>query len=74
MADAFEQFRNARDLLLSTRTDYDRAVGAYDPPRPQDFNWSIDWFDRVAADPTTGARVALKLVEADGPSPPVTYA
>ena len=74
MADAFEQFRNARDLLLSTRTDYDRAVGAYDPPRPQDFNWAIDWFDRVAADPTTGARVALKLVEADGTSQSVTYA
>ncbi len=73
MADAYAQFRNARDLLLSTRTDYDRAVGAYAPPRPQEFNWAIDWFDRVAADPTTGARVALRLVEADGTGHSVTY-
>jgi len=74
MADAYAQFRSARDLLLSTRTDYDQAVNAYQPPRPQDFNWALDWFDRVSADATTGARVALKLVEADGTSNSVTYA
>jgi len=74
MADAYAQFRNARDLLLSTRSDYDRAVGDYVPPRPDDFNWALDWFDRVAADTTTGARLALKLVEADGTSRSVTYA
>ena len=74
MADAYAQFRHARDLLLSTRTDYDRAVCDYVPPRPHDFNWALDWFDRVAADTTTGARVALKLVEADGTSRSVTYA
>jgi acetyl-CoA synthetase len=74
MADAYAQFRGARDLLLGARTDYDRAIGAYDPPRSQDFNWAFDWFDRVAADATTGGRVALKLVEADGTSLSVTYA
>ena len=74
MADASAQFRSARDLLLSTRTDYDRAVAEYDPPRPVDFNWALDWFDQVAADPTTGARAALKIVEADGTSSSVTYA
>ncbi len=74
MDDGYAQFRNARDFLLSARTDYDRAVGAYNPPRPDDFNWAVDWFDRVAADSTTGARVALKLVEADGTSHSVTYA
>ena len=74
MADAYAQFRSARDLLLSTRSDYDRAVGDYAPPRPPDFNWALDWFDRVAADATTGARVALKLIEADGTSQSVTYA
>ena len=74
MADAYTQFRNARDLLLSLRTDYDRAVAEYSAPRPNDFNWGLDWFDRVAADATTGARVALKLVEADGSSQAVTYA
>ena len=74
MADAYAQFRSARDLLLAARTDYDKATGAYDPPRMQEFNWAFDWFDRVAADATTGARVALKLVEGDGTSRSVTYA
>ena len=74
MADAYAQFRSARDLLLSARTDYDRAVGDYVAPRPHDFNWALDWFDRVAADISTGARVAIKLVEADGTSRSVTYA
>jgi acetyl-CoA synthetase len=74
MADAYAQFRNARDLLLSTRTDYDRAMAEYVPPRPDDFNWGLDWFDRVAADATTARRAALKLVEADGTSNTVTYA
>ena len=74
MADAYTQFRHARDFLLETRTDYDRAVNAYVPPRPPDFNWAVDWFDRIAADTTTSARVALKLVEADGTSRSVTYA
>src|ERR1017187_5300849 len=74
MADAYAQFRGARDLLLSARTDYDRAVAEYDPPRPQEFNWALDWFDQVAADASTGARVALKIVEADGTSSSLTYA
>jgi acetyl-CoA synthetase len=74
MADVYAQFRGARDFLLEARTDYDRAVNAYDPPRSPDFNWAFDWFDRVAADATTGSRVALKLVEADGTSLSVTYA
>ncbi|MEO8518995.1 MAG: AMP-binding protein, partial [Dermatophilaceae bacterium] len=74
MADAYAQFRSARDLLLSARTDYDKAVASYEPPRPQDFNWALDWFDKVATDATTGARIALRLVEADGTSQSVTYA
>jgi len=74
MVDAYAQFREARDLLLSARTDYDRAVADYEPPRPPDFNWAMDWFDQVAADATTGARVALRIVEADGRSRSLTYA
>jgi acetyl-CoA synthetase len=74
MVDASAQFRSARDLLLSARTDYDRAMDTYAPPRRSDFNWALDWFDRVAADTTTGARVALKVVEADRTSHSLTYA
>jgi acetyl-CoA synthetase len=74
MADAYAQFRSARDFLLSARTDYDRVLADYDPPRTADFNWALDWFDQVAADATTGSRAALKIVEADGTSHTVTYA
>ncbi|HXR67914.1 MAG TPA: AMP-binding protein [Dermatophilaceae bacterium] len=74
MSDAYAQFRSARVLLLSARTDYDRAVREYEAPRPPDLNWALDWFDRVAADTSTAARVALKVVEADGTSRSVTYA
>jgi acetyl-CoA synthetase len=74
MADAYAQFRSARDLLLSARTDYDRALAGYDPPRTADFNWALDWFDQVAADASTGPRAALRIVEGDGTSRSVTYA
>jgi acetyl-CoA synthetase len=73
MTGAYAQFRSARDLLLSARTDYARAMRDYHPPRPPDLNWALDWFDRVA-DTSTGARIALKVVEADGTSRSVTYA
>src|SRR5450631_3585947 len=74
MADAYAQFRSARDFLLSARTDYARALADYDPPRCADFNWALDWFDQVASDASTGPRAALKIVEADGTSHSVTYA
>jgi acetyl-CoA synthetase len=74
MSDAYAQFRSARDLLLSARTDYNLAMADYVPPRPADFNWALNWFDEVASDVTTGARTALKIIEADGTSSSVTYA
>ncbi len=74
MADAYAQFRSARDLLLLERTDYDRAIADYQPPRSADFNWALDWFDQVAADPITGPRDALRIIEADGTTQSVTYA
>jgi acetyl-CoA synthetase len=74
MADAHAQFRDARDLLLSARTDYDRAMADYEPPRPATFNWALDWFDDIAGDASTGARVALKIIEADGSSRSLTFA
>jgi len=74
MSDAYAQFRSARDLLLSQRTDYDRAIADYEPPRPADFNWALDWFHQVAAGTTTGPRDALRIIEADGTSHSATYA
>ncbi|WP_152186749.1 AMP-binding protein [Segeticoccus rhizosphaerae] len=72
--DSYTQFRTARDLLLDRREDYDRAVAEYDPPRPELFNWGLDWFDRVAADAATATRPALRILEADGSGVSVTYA
>jgi acetyl-CoA synthetase len=73
-SDAHALFRDARDLLVAAREDLDQAVVDYHPPRPAEFNWGLDWFDRVAATPETGARPALRIIEPDGPGATLTYA
>jgi acetyl-CoA synthetase len=52
-------FRQARDLLVEHRADYDRAVKAFAWPRFEQFNWALDWFDVIARD---NARTALRIV------------
>src|SRR6478736_2541443 len=74
MSDAFATFRAARDQLLSLRADRDRAMTDYAAPRPEHFNWALDWFDQVAATPETGGRPALWVIEEDGTQTRVTYA
>ena len=49
-SDPTTTFRAARDLLLDLRSDYATARTEYRPPRPEQFNWALDWFDQVAAD------------------------
>jgi acetyl-CoA synthetase len=57
--------REARDFLLEHRTDYDTAYARFEWPRPEKFNFAIDWFDGVlAADHPH--RPALRIIEADG--------
>jgi acetyl-CoA synthetase len=73
MATAHGLFRRARHPLLAARTDYDRAVTAYRPPRPDTFNWALDWFDVVAATPETAGRTALRVIEDDGSERSVSY-
>ncbi|MGW8377088.1 AMP-binding protein [Streptomyces sp. ODS28] len=60
---ATEAFRSARDTLLRHRTDYDAARAAFSWPRPEHFNWALDWFDRIAEG---SERTALHIVEEDG--------
>jgi acetyl-CoA synthetase len=43
-----ESFKRARDLLLTHRSDYDRAVREFQWPRLEYFNWALDWFDVIA--------------------------
>ena len=61
-----DQFRAARDRLLESRTDYDSARRDFRWPRFEHFNFGLDWFDAVAADPQRADTEALVIVEKDG--------
>ncbi|MFJ4534645.1 AMP-binding protein [Streptomyces tibetensis] len=63
MTSATELFRDARDFLLEHREDYPTAYEGFRWPRPEYFNWALDWFDEIA---DGNARTALHLVEEDG--------
>ncbi len=43
-----EKFVAARQFLLDTRTDYERAYREFEWPDLTDFNWARDWFDVYA--------------------------
>ena len=60
-----EKFRVARDFLLTHRTDYDTAYGQFSWPRPEHFNFAIDWFDSVLATENPDG-IALRIIEDDG--------
>jgi len=59
MATGTDLFRQARDTLIAHRTDYERAVAEFSWPRPQQFNWALDWFDVIARD---NSRPGLRIV------------
>jgi acetyl-CoA synthetase len=61
-----EDFRAARDQLLALRRDYRQARAGFEWPRPAEFNFALDWFDAIAADPDRGGSPALVIVEQDG--------
>src|SRR4026207_1288648 len=56
-------FLSARDLLLTHRTDYTRAVSDFRWPSMESFNWALDYIDAVAA---RNASPALVVVDEDG--------
>ena len=62
---ATEEFRSARDFLLTHREDPDTAYAGFRWPELPEFNWAIDWFDRVLAAEQPD-RTALWLVTAEG--------
>jgi acetyl-CoA synthetase len=55
-------FKAARDLLLACRGDDARAQREFAWPALEEFNWALDWFDRVP--PRDG--LALHVVTQDG--------
>jgi acetyl-CoA synthetase len=62
-SEATGEFRVARDFLLDHREDYTAAREGFRWPRPEHFNWALDWFDTVAEG---NDRTALWIVEEDG--------
>ncbi len=66
-----EEFRAARDFLLRHREDYKAAYEGFRWPRPEHFNWALDWFDVIARD---NDRPALHIVEEDGTGSVVSFA
>jgi len=73
LEDSHATFTAARDLLLRLRSDPAVAQREYRAPRPEHFNWALDWFDQVAAG-SAAERVALWVVDVDGAQSRTTYA
>ncbi|GGX22935.1 AMP-dependent synthetase [Streptomyces malachitofuscus] len=71
MTTATEQFRRARDFLLEHREDYATAYRDFAWPRPERFNWALDWFDAIA---DRNDRTALHLVEENGEETRLSFA
>ncbi|MDH6198408.1 acetyl-CoA synthetase [Mycobacterium frederiksbergense] len=68
-------YRGARDQLVASVADYDKAVATFAfPELTGTFNWATDWFDGIAADPGSADRLALWIVEEDGSEQRITFA
>ncbi|NEE01491.1 AMP-binding protein [Phytoactinopolyspora halotolerans] len=70
--DAHDSFRAARDLLFEHRDDHDAAVAAFTWPALDEFNWALDWFDRIAE--ARPEQTALWVVDESGADVTRTYA
>ncbi|WP_017570081.1 AMP-binding protein [Nocardiopsis halotolerans] len=70
-AEGAAEFRAARDLLLRHREDQETAHREFTWPRPEQFNWALDYFDEVAQ--RRPDRTALWIVEDDGSQAKHTY-
>jgi acetyl-CoA synthetase len=66
-----EEFRAARDFLLRHREDYEAAYEGFAWPRPERFNWALDWFDAIAEG---NDRTALHIAEEGGKEQRFSYA
>ncbi|WP_149547118.1 AMP-binding protein [Streptomyces marokkonensis] len=71
MTTGTDAFRRARDFLLEHREDYATAYRDFAWPRPERFNWALDWFDVIA---DGNDRTALHLVEENGDETRLSFA
>lgn len=74
MKTSAQAFYAAREFLVEHREDYDTAYRDFRWPEIDEFNWALDHFDAVAADPERGAARALWIVEGDGTDAHWTFA
>ncbi len=65
-------FLEARDFLLAHRTDYPTAYRGFSWPRPERFNWALDYFDPLAE--RKPDRTALWIVDESGAEETRTFA
>jgi acetyl-CoA synthetase len=63
VTDPYQSFVAARDFLLLHRTDYVTAYQGFTWPQLSEFNWALDYFDRMAA---SNDRPALWIVDDRG--------
>jgi acetyl-CoA synthetase len=68
------EFRAARRFLLENREDYRAAYTGFDWPTLGEFNWALEWFDHLGADPESADRPALWIIEQDGSEQRWTFA
>ena len=65
------EFLKARDFLLRHRNDYRTAYESFQWPRLNEFNWALDYFDRMAKD---NHRPALRVLDESGAAAIRTFA
>src|SRR5882672_2507634 len=71
-SEATQAFRSARDFLLAHRDDYATAYAGFEWPKLDRFNWSLDWFDQIAAGDRRD-QTALCVAYEDGRQDKLTF-
>jgi acetyl-CoA synthetase len=66
------EFKAARDFLLASRADYERAYQGFHWPEIKQFNWALDWFDDIARGPRAD-QTALQVVQEGGAEEKLTF-
>lgn len=66
-----DAFLRARDLLLASREDYERAYATFRWPVLDEFNWALDYFDTIARG---NNHLALWLADESGAESRLTFA
>src|SRR5690349_7669123 len=65
------EFIAARDFLIASRTDYERAYSEFRWPKLDRFNWALDYFDPMARDNND---TALWIVDEGGGERKLSFA